>query len=906
MDLTIPCLGQLHTLFRLVWLTTVFSLFLAAQTDPAKPTHRAEPSTERLKEGAPAVDATIEPQAPAPNEGSAAASDPAPNRRSDTPVVKPRAASAAQRNENVAVYQIDNNAIKEANVRLGTRPTIVTEFAVQSGYFASEHGQPVYDNGLVVPILSPRDWHGELWNAHQNSVFNARAFFQAGGVQPSHRNFYGTRAAGELTHLGLLTLNFSQRKIRGMVNGNVLVPLATERTPLTTNPALRAIISRMLAAFPDELPNRTDFDPRALNTNAPQRIDEIDGSARLDRDLGRYGNLTFSHNLSRSRTDAFQLVAGQNPDMDIHSHRSRIGWRRSLSAGTELALSAQFQRTASALISEPNAVGPRVRFGFQIQELGPDSQFPVTRAQNTFRYSALFTRTAGRHTWIAGGDTLRLQFNGIETNNLRGYFQFTNNFGRSAIENLLMGTPTIYEVTLGDLDRRYRNRTVDIYFADKWTLNNAVQMFYGLRWNAETAPYEADGKDRIPYGCDCNNVSPRLSFAVRLPADWILRTGATVSFAAIPPVSWQQVRNVAPRVLSLQVQAPDLLDPLKGISLNDPNLRTAPTWIAPDLVSSYAWQYGLNFEHKLPGGAVGRFGYTGSRSYKLMNSYAMNRAIAVPGIALTTATVDQRRPDQHYYETKTIVNGGIAYFDAAQATLELPLKHGLIATATYTFSKALDLGADFTSTAAYMDLLSNRPQFQYESFGDRKGLSNFDSTHALQLNYSYDLPAPHRAAWAFGGWQISGASLLKSGTPLTLFVGSDGPGFGNVDGSGSDRPNILDPSILGATISHPDVAPLILRRDRFSYIAPGDLRGNLARGSFRKSGIYNFNAALTKQWNGGDRHAWRAVLRGEAYNLTNTPQFDEPQRNLTSPAFGKITNTLNDGRVLQLTLRLLI
>jgi hypothetical protein len=48
------------------------------------------------------------------------------------------------------------------------------------------------------------------------------------------------------------------------------------------------------------------------------------------------------------------------------------------------------------------------------------------------------------------------------------------------------------------------------------------------------------------------------------------------------------------------------------------------------------------------------------------------------------------------------------------------------------------------------------------------------------------------------------------------------------------------------------------------------------------------------------------MVRGEAYNLTNTPQFDEPQRNLSSPSFGRITNTLNDGRVLQLGVRLLL
>lgn len=144
--------------------------------------------------------------------------------------------------------------------------------------------------------------------------------------------------------------------------------------------------------------------------------------------------------------------------------------------------------------------------------------------------------------------------------------------------------------------------------------------------------------------------------------------------------------------------------------------------------------------------------------------------------------------------------------------------------------------------------------------------------------------------------------MLRTGTPLTLFIGSDAPGFGNVDGGPSDRPNILDPSILGSTISHPDVAPLLLRRDRFAFIVPGEVRGSLGRNSFRKSNIANMNASISKQWRGGGRREWTALLRGEAFNLTNTPQFDEPQRNLSSPSFGKITNTLNDGRVLQFTL----
>jgi hypothetical protein len=198
-----------------------------------------------------------------------------------------------------------------------------------------------------------------------------------------------------------------------------------------------------------------------------------------------------------------------------------------------------------------------------------------------------------------------------------------------------------------------------------------------------------------------------------------------------------------------------------------------------------------------------------------------------------------------------------------------------------------------------------RSQWQYDSFGDKKGLSNFDSTHSLAWNYSYELPAPRSSArWlrmAAGGWQIAGSHMWKKGTPLTLYIGSDAPGFGNVDGGGGDRPNLLDPSILGKTIGHPDTAPLILARSRFAYLQPGQRAGSLGRGTFRKAPIWNWNASVARQFRLPNE--WILQWRAEAYNLSNTPQFDEPQRNLSSPAFGKITNTLNDGRVFQFGFR---
>jgi hypothetical protein len=814
-----------------------------------------------------------------------------------------RIAESAQRNENVAVYQIDNNAVKEANIRLGTRPTTLQFPAIENGYFAAEHGQPASEGlMLAAPALRPPTWHGELFHNHQNSVFNARTFFQVGPVQPSRRNQYGVRATGTAGPLGFVTASGQQRHIRGMVNGNVLVPLASERTPLTNDPATRAVVERFLNAYPNALPNRSDFDPRALNTNAPQRIDEVDGLLRIDKDLKAASRLSLSHNLVRQRTDAFQLVAGQNPDMEIHTHRDKITWQTSLTPTVQLLLGFGFQRTRSLLTPEPNAVGPRVRMGFQIEELGPDSQFPINRAQNSFRYGAQMARQSGNHALVFGGDVTRFQLNGIETNNERGYFQFTNNFGRSAIENLRLGTPSMYEVTVGELSRGYRNWMTNAYFADRWRIHPRLQVFYGLRYSMDSAPTEIRERDQIAYDSDVNNFSPRLAVAWQLPSGWVMRAAGTVSFAPIQPVTYQQVRNNLPLVRYIQLQTPSLVDPRDGVDLAVG--RVSPTLLSPDLTDAYAHQYNLSFEKRLLDRYIVRSAYIGSRTFKLFNTYIYNRAGVVPGIPLTPATVDQRRADPRFYEVKSVINAGIAYFDAAQFTFECPLRSGIAAAATYTFSKAIDEGSDFSSTAANRDMLTNRSQSEQDLLKDRKGLSNFHSPHAIIFDYSYQLPNG-RHAWA-RGWQVTGATVIKAGTPLTLFIGSDAPGFGNVDGGPSDRPHIVDPSILGMTIDHPNSAPLILRRDRFAYIQPGELRGSVGRNVFRKAGIANWNAAISKQFVFRGQREWSALLRAEAYNLTNTPQFDEPQRNFSAPAFGKITNTLNDGRVLQLGFRLLL
>jgi len=145
--------------------------------------------------------------------------------------------------------------------------------------------------------------------------------------------------------------------------------------------------------------------------------------------------------------------------------------------------------------------------------------------------------------------------------------------------------------------------------------------------------------------------------------------------------------------------------------------------------------------------------------------------------------------------------------------------------------------------------------------------------------------------------------LLKSGTPFTVDSGGDGLGVGNIDGAFGDRPNIVDPSILGHIVGNPDTSTQMLPRSAFTFMnAPTQLAGNLGRNTFRKGKIANVNASLSRTWRlHGD---WNVMLRSEAINLFNTPQFADPGASVAASNFAQITNTLNDGRAFKFTLRL--
>jgi hypothetical protein len=262
-----------------------------------------------------------------------------------------------------------------------------------------------------------------------------------------------------------LLLDFSQIFNSGMVNGNLQAPLASERTPLAADPQTNAIISALLKAYPAQLPNLPSVSLRQLNTNAPRSIVTADGLARLDVKPNDKTSLAGFYSVSQYSEDPFQLVLGQNPQTDLRNQGAYTDLTQIFSPRTVGQVGFHFDRVRASLLPTPEFEDLLAPLGFatplisqtDLAQIGPGIQFPRFRAENRFKMFSNLSRTIGRHTLKVGWSITRAQVNDLQSNNSRGTLSFLPDFGRTAVQNFLLGTPELFTIAIGNLYRGFRN-----------------------------------------------------------------------------------------------------------------------------------------------------------------------------------------------------------------------------------------------------------------------------------------------------------------------------------------------------------------------------------------------------------------------------------------------------------------
>src|SRR6266568_3895353 len=432
-------------------------------------------------------------------------------------------AGLEERNPNIFIYRIDLNDLRNLlTLFRGPSPTYIPEFLAEDNYFGAEYGAPLLSFQPPRPRAPLSDWHASVSATHQNSALNARNFFNAGPLLPSRITSYDLAAGGPLiSSKASLLLDFGQIFNSGMVNGNLQAPLASERTPLAADSQTKAIISDLLKAYPAELPNLPAVSLRQLNTNAPRSIITADGLARLDVKPNDKTSLAGFYSVNQYSEDPFQLVIGQNPQTDLRNQSAYIELNRVFSPQSLGQFGFHFDRIRASLLPTHEFNNLLAPLGFttvpelntqELAEIGPGIQFPRMRAENRFKVFSNLSRTIGRHALKFGWSTTRAQVNDLQSNNNRGVLNFNPDFGRTAMENFLLGTPDLFTITIGNLYRGFRNWEHAAFVEDDFRFSPTFSVNMGMRYEAETSPTEVNHltDPKMPAQ---HTLAPRFGFA---------------------------------------------------------------------------------------------------------------------------------------------------------------------------------------------------------------------------------------------------------------------------------------------------------------------------------------------------------------------------------------------------------
>jgi Carboxypeptidase regulatory-like domain/TonB dependent receptor len=488
------------------------------------------------------------------------------------------------------------------------------------------------------------------------------------------------------------------------------------------------------------------------------------------------------------------------------------------------------------------------------------------------------------------------------------------------------------------------------YAQDNWRVTPDFTVNYGLRWDYFSREQERDGEQAnfvpgppaqylIPaewrslplspsftsnlardgvelvytdeYGSGLGkmpktNFAPRVDAAYQLSPKYVLRTGYGLFYGAFenrggnPSLGYNY-----PFQFTLLYQSPNDVTPnrlgdgsLVGLDARDRILLESTNVNANGLTVR-----GVEFDYKtpryhnfnatvqtevMPNHAV-EIGYVGTRGRNLETFTGMNNVTKLlpPG---TNAQPHVQWPNfaRGSLFVRTV---GVSAYDSLQMKFQRRYHRGLQFLLSYTLSEATTNAGDSLSGGGVGGLRA--PDVVGWDLKNDIGLSGFHTKHALVFSGNYDIPG---SGPVLGGWRTDWVLSLYSGQPQTInctpATGSGTGCYALVVGDPYDGAGTVDQFFNPAAFANPAPVATIGQTD-FSPL--GGTRSQVIGPPLRQ-----LDMGFAKQIQiGGAR---RFEIRGEAFNVTNTPAFALPGslNFLDARNFASITGLRNTPRQFQI------
>jgi outer membrane receptor protein involved in Fe transport len=402
-----------------------------------------------------------------------------------------------------------------------------------------------------------------------------------------------------------------------------------------------------------------------------------------------------------------------------------------------------------------------------------------------------------------------------------------------------------------------------------------------------------------------DNFGPRVGVALSLNSRTVLRAGYGLYFdtASATAQEMQNTAGIWPSNFSAYAGYNGLASPLTTIEQIDRTALSPITEGAPWGTVTYFWdphkknamshQWNLEVQRELSPSFVVSAAYVGSLNRR-QDLNVLANAARTPGPG-SAAEVNTRRPFP-YYGAATLYGTdlGVGTYNALQLRAERRLASGLQFLVAYTLSRSTDNGGD--------SWFAGNPQNTYD-LDDSKGPSNNDRTHLLRISGMYELPFGRGKRWLseglasyiLGKWQVNTILVAESGTPVVIVVPGDVANIGAGNIKAYARPDLVgDPQLSEPTANR--------WFNTAAFAIPNLAFGNAKRGLVRNPGYWSADVSMSK--NVPIRQRATLQLRVEAFNVFNHTNLADPDANIRSPTFGRITNMRGAPRNVQLGVRL--
>ena len=380
--------------------------------------------------------------------------------------------------------------------------------------------------------------------------------------------------------------------------------------------------------------------------------------------------------------------------------------------------------------------------------------------------------------------------------------------------------------------------------------------------------------------------------------------------------------------------------PIISPPLNPDNFTGTRLWQNLNFKQGRVQQFNVNLEQQLPGQIVLTAGYAGSRSHHILVS-GVNVNVSSPSQCFLTPAdpgydpnyslgcgprhTGINAPDGPFTIVGNFTDSGNATYNSFQVKAETKsARHGLYALVGYTYSHAYDSG--------FADNLGTTPGATYWPLpGTQKidwARSQIDLHNQFTASVIYDLPfgkgKAYGGGWsgpvnaAFGDWQVTVIEKITSGFPLFVVNSNNGSGvFFQWNGNSLNRPDqVGDPNKAGPVAANPGcTAPTQIHTTANWFnpcafvAAPAGELGTANRAPVTGPDFVNTDMSLIKHFRVTERVGME--FRAEFFNLFNHAQFFLPGSSLTaqqdinaSSSFAKVTQTVNNPRLIQFALKL--